>query len=63
MTAPIRERLRAAQAEISDHLENGIMKFWLEHGIDHAHGGYLTGFDEGGARARTPTNTWSRRRA
>ena len=48
MTAPIRERLRAAQAEISDHLENGIMKFWLEHGIDHAHGGYLTGFDEGG---------------
>jgi mannobiose 2-epimerase len=49
MTAPIRERLRAAQAEIGDHLENGIMRFWLEHGIDHVHGGYLTGFDEGGA--------------
>jgi len=54
MTVPVGERLRAAQAEIGDHLENGIMKFWLKHGIDRACGGYLTGFDErGGASENT----------
>ena len=48
MTEPMSDRLRAARAEISDHLENGIVPFWLERGIDRAYGGYLTGFNEEG---------------
>ena len=49
MTERISERLRVAQAEISERLVNGVMRFWLENGIDRAHGGYLTGFNEDGS--------------
>ena len=49
MAKSIGDRLRIAEAEIDDHLENGIIRFWLEHGIDRTHGGYLTGFSEDGS--------------
>jgi mannobiose 2-epimerase len=49
MTERISDRLRIAQAEISERLVNGVMRFWLEHGIDHALGGFLTGFNEDGS--------------
>ena len=29
-----KERVQRAHAEITDHLENGIIKFWLKNGID-----------------------------
>lgn len=37
-----------ALKEITLHLENGILPFWLENGTDKAYGGYLTCFDENG---------------
>ncbi|MTI79665.1 MAG: N-acylglucosamine 2-epimerase [Firmicutes bacterium] len=40
--------MEKALHEISSHLENGIIPFWLQNGIDNKHGGYLTNFDEDG---------------
>jgi mannobiose 2-epimerase len=40
--------MTAALAEIDDHLQNGILKFWLEKGVDGQYGGYLTCFDAEG---------------
>lgn len=44
----IREKMQAAYEEICEHLEKGIIPFWLEKGIDSQYGGYLTCFDEEG---------------
>lgn len=38
-------------AQIKEHLESGILRFWLENGVDHEHGGYLTCFDAEGKAA------------
>lgn len=43
-----RARLAAALVEIDDHLQHGIIPFWLRNGIDAQHGGYLTCFDADG---------------
>jgi cellobiose epimerase len=34
--------------EMENHLQNGIISFWLKRGIDRDHGGYLTCFDAKG---------------
>ena len=39
---------KKALDQITDHLENGIISFWLERGIDQENGGYLTCFDNKG---------------
>lgn len=38
-------KIKTSLAEITEHLENGIIPFWLENGIDKEYGGYLTCFD------------------
>jgi len=48
MSESLEKRVVAAGAEISQHLQNGIIRFWLENGIDRVYGGYLTGFNEQG---------------
>jgi cellobiose epimerase len=48
MNATIRERMRDSCAEITDHLENGIIRFWLENGIDGKCGGYTVNIDKDG---------------
>lgn len=48
MNATMRARLLSAREEISEHLEKGILEFWLRKGIDSVYGGFLTCFDEQG---------------
>ncbi len=43
------QELQTALHEIRDNLEQGIIPFWLDRGIDRDFGGYLTCFDEAGA--------------
>jgi mannobiose 2-epimerase len=45
------ERLRN---EVRDHLENGIIPFWLARAEDKECGGFLTNFDEHGVALDTP---------
>lgn len=40
--------IKNSAQETRDLLENGIIPFWLNNGIDHSFGGYLTCFDEEG---------------
>lgn len=47
------ERLKRLQAEIADHLDNGIIPFWLTRAEDAEFGGYLTGFDSDGIHTGT----------
>ena len=45
---PISEYASKAYQEMSEHLTNGILRFWMEKGIDWEFGGYLTCFDGNG---------------
>src|SRR5690625_6947065 len=46
-----------------EHLEQVILPFWLEHGIDPEAGGFFTCFDNRGAqRVSTDKFTWSQGR-
>jgi len=40
--------IKQAYSDISNHLEQGILPFWLKNGIDPECGGYLTCFDAEG---------------
>ena len=42
------ERILHAYTQISKHLEEGILPYWLTNGIDTEYGGYLTCFDADG---------------
>jgi len=44
----ISERLRVSLDELTDHLENGIIPFWLKNGRDAECGGFFTCFDDHG---------------
>ncbi|HNT88704.1 MAG TPA: AGE family epimerase/isomerase [Candidatus Hydrogenedentes bacterium] len=44
----IRQRLNDARMEIENHLQNELLPFWLTHGVDKEHGGFLTYFDRDG---------------
>ncbi len=48
MNSQQRQLLAAIQPRIERHLKQGIIPFWLERGIDHEFGGYLTCFDAQG---------------
>lgn len=48
MLADVQIKAKAVWYEIKKHLEEGIIPFWLQNGIDHKHGGYLTCFDQDG---------------
>ena len=41
-------RIRDSLAQVRDHLENGIIPFWVTRAFDRDCGGYLTNFDEAG---------------
>lgn len=44
----MKERLEKCYKQIKANLEDGIIPFWLNNGIDKKYGGYLTSFDECG---------------
>ena len=44
----MKTKIAEALKEIKANLEEGIIPFWLEKGIDKEYGGYLTCFDEAG---------------
>lgn len=52
------EKVRNALQEISQHLEEGLIPFWLKNGIDEKYGGYLTCFDEDGRLSEEDTNKY-----
>jgi mannobiose 2-epimerase len=58
MDASIEARLRQARAQLADHLRQGIMPFWIERGVDEAHGGYLTCFDAEGELIEADTDKY-----
>ncbi|HBV63517.1 MAG TPA: hypothetical protein DEF45_10895 [Rhodopirellula sp.] len=47
-------RINDAYRQMKQHLEGGILPFWMENGLDREHEGYLTCFD---AEGRTTDNT------
>lgn len=44
----MKDLAKEALAEIRRDLEEGIIPFWLNNGVDKEYGGYLTCFDENG---------------
>jgi len=52
--AAIRRRLAELHSSFSDHLQHGIIPFWLERAWDETCKGFLTGFDEQGRDRGTP---------
>jgi N-acylglucosamine 2-epimerase len=55
MTAPTRTRVGA-------ELEERVLPWWREHGVDHEYSGVLTGFDNYGRLLTTDKYTWSQGR-
>ena len=43
-----KSRMEEALSELVAHFEKGIIPFWINHGCDRQHGGYLTCFDAAG---------------
>lgn len=43
-----KQAMKTTLNELVEHLERGIIPFWLNNGIDREHGGYLTCFDATG---------------
>ncbi|UFU06905.1 AGE family epimerase/isomerase [Ruania halotolerans] len=55
--------LDMAAAQAREHLEQVVLPFWLANGIDHAHGGFHTCFDNRGRiRVSDDKFTWSQGR-
>ena len=46
-----------------DELTNNILPFWLEHGLDHKHGGIYTCLDRDGKLMDTTKSVWFQGRA
>jgi cellobiose epimerase len=44
----IKDLMKKSLSEIKEHLEKGIIPFWLNKGVDKEFGGYLTCFDDKG---------------
>ena len=44
----MKQRLSDARMEVENHLYNELIPFWLTHGVDKEHGGFLTYFDRNG---------------
>ena len=54
MTTGISDKLSTLHAAMSQHLEEGIIPFWLEHSWDARFGGFITNFDQQGLPLETP---------
>ncbi len=54
MLENIVKKAKKVLAEISEHLETGIINFWLKNGVDRIWGGYHTCFDEQGRPTGEP---------
>lgn len=50
----ISERLNTSLRSVREHLEHGIVPFWLARAKDEQYGGYLTNFDEQGRALEMP---------
>ena len=50
--------LNDVRARYERELREQILPFWLEHGIDPEHGGYLTGLDRDGTVIETDKSVW-----
>ena len=50
--------LAGMRARYAKELRGQILPFWLEHGIDREHGGYLTGLARDGAVIETDKPVW-----
>ncbi len=48
MNANLSSSMSIIYKEICDHLEKGILQFWIDNGIDKEYGGFLTSFDQNG---------------
>ncbi len=53
----MRQRIQAALGEVQQHLLNELIPFWLTHGVDEEHGGFLTYLDERGRPTGETTKT------
>ena len=49
-----RSRLESLAEAVRQHLDNGIIPFWVQRASDQEHGGYYTSFDEQGHRLPMP---------
>ncbi len=56
-------RLLSLRDEYRRDLLESTIPFWLRHGLDHEHGGLLTGLDEDGAVLDTDKAVWLQGRA
>ena len=50
----MKKRIPPLLAGLRDHLENGIIPFWMERALDKEFGGYMTNFNENGAALAMP---------
>lgn len=48
MDASLREQCEGWLIEVQDHLRDELLPFWVAHGLDADHGGFLTYFDRDG---------------
>jgi mannobiose 2-epimerase len=58
MTNQSIDELHFIRAQVRDHLYQGIMPFWANHGIDHEYGGYLTNLDDQGNLIQADTDKY-----
>ena len=49
-----KERLSTLHAQVTQHLQQGLIPYWLTRAWDDTYGGYLTNFDEHGQPLDTP---------
>ncbi len=52
------EFLAACRAQYAGDIEQDIMPFWLEHGLDREHGGVFTSLDRDGTLMDTTKSVW-----
>jgi mannobiose 2-epimerase len=50
----MKKRIPPLLAGLRDHLENGIIPFWMERALDKEFGGYMTNFNENGEALAMP---------
>ena len=52
------DELLSVRARYERHLLTDIIPFWVRHGVDREHGGYLTGLDRDGSVIETDKAVW-----
>ena len=59
----IMETLREIRTRYLHELQDNILPFWLEHGLDRKNGGIYTSLDRDGALIETDKSVWFQGRA